>query len=280
MHIFPRWVNLDDRVLFPRPRNTWLHNGMSGLLHTSRKLCTQACGCRRTLQYRDDDLLPHVSYESPHVLQHVLTSHFAWQGIWVRLAHGTCQKGPSLLFGCLAAIPVLPGRGPGPWQVTATDVRGNVQIMTLNPESHVLSALEAIITFSLADRTTSCIPPCATTLPASGPTATTSRYMGAGDYSDNAGWGRGGDLHWHIALGSRWGLWLDWVCWFSADISAPGAAQRKSSTLLRTGVGEINQRGCKFHSATKCQQHQRLGGRPESGNRGLASCFRNSPECE
>lgn len=98
MHIFPRWVNLDDRVLFPRPRNTWLHNGMSGLLHTSRKLCTQACGCRRTLQYRDDDLLPHVSYESPHVLQHVLTSHFAWQGIWVRLAHGTCQKGPVLVI--------------------------------------------------------------------------------------------------------------------------------------------------------------------------------------
>lgn len=90
-------------------------------------------------------------------------------------------KGPYLALGCLATSPVMPGRGPGPWQVTATGLLGDVQVVTLDPASHVLSALEAMITFNDIDRTTSCIPPFGTPLPGPGPTATTSRYMGAGE---------------------------------------------------------------------------------------------------
>lgn len=103
--------------------------------------------------------------------------------------------------------------------------------------------------------------------------------MGAGDYSDSAGWWRGLTLAYSIGI--LLGLWLDWVCWFSADISEPGAAQRKSWKLLRTGVGEINQGGWKFLSVTERQQQPRLGGRSESGNSGLACCcFRNLVGCK
>lgn len=103
--------------------------------------------------------------------------------------------------------------------------------------------------------------------------------MGAGDYSDSAGWGRGLTLAYSIGipLGVVVGLGMLVFCGY---ICTRSGTKEIVETAAKSGVGEINQGGWKLLSATERQQQPRLGGRPESGNRGLASCFRNSLECE
>lgn len=251
---------------------------MPGVLYASRERGTRSCCCRRAIQACDDDLLPRVSCISITELQHELTPRLPLQRVWFRLARVTPHKGPVL-------APWLPRNQSGVARPRTRTMAGysdrcagQCSSRDSGPASHVLTALEAIITFHSIVRTTSYIPP-------GGPRCLV--LVQPPQHPDI--WARettattpvgGGDFHWHMALGSRWELWLDWVCCFSADISAPGAAQRKSSRLLRTGVGEINRRGWKSLSATERQQYQGLGGCPESGKSGLACWFRNSAGCK
>lgn len=118
------------------------------------------------------------------------------QGVWPRLATTSPIKGPDFRSGCVATSPVLPGRGSGPWQVTATGKGGDVRVMTMDPASHVLSALDVRVTLGVFDSGgRSCVFPCTNTWKSGDPwplperTTTTSRYMGSGDeYGNSRSW--------------------------------------------------------------------------------------------
>lgn len=57
--------------------------------------------------------------------------------------------------------PRVAGRGPGPWQITATDTDGNVRATTIDPERDVLKARTVDVVFVIS-RGMSCAPACST----------------------------------------------------------------------------------------------------------------------
>ncbi|KAK0743968.1 hypothetical protein B0T18DRAFT_392648 [Schizothecium vesticola] len=73
------------------------------------------------------------------------------EGFGFDWGQASLTKGPDFQRGCVATSPVLPGRGSGPWQVTATAQGGDVRVVTMDPESHVLSAWDVKVTLGVLD---------------------------------------------------------------------------------------------------------------------------------
>lgn len=187
---------------------------MPGVLYASRERGTRSCCCRRAIQACDDDLLPRVSCVSITELQHELTPCLPLQRVWFRLARVTPHKGPVL-------APWLPRNQSGVARPRTRTMAGYSdrcagQCSSRDSGPRVPHSYSPRSYNYLSQHRPNNVLHSAwgTPLPSSSPTTTTSRYMGAGDYSDTAGWGRGLSLAYGIGipLGIVVGLGMLFFC--------------------------------------------------------------------